>query len=832
MPPNEQMGRDRDLVLPPNTFAFVLDSTKGKVGVYVGPYKSSLSNTDQLVVWEADRKRFVPVSEIEKAIQVFPMAAEGHYIVLSNPASTDRNQRPSKGNTSEAVDLEVGRKVNVPGPAAFPLWPGQTAITIGGHHLRHNQYLLVRVYDEAEARQNWKSAVVKPQITSTTPEGGQPTVDPVPTVTEAMPGLTMGQLMVVKGTEVSFYIPPTGIEVVPEGDRFVREAVTLERLEYCILLDENGEKRYTQGPAVVFPKPTEKFVEGEDGNRKFLAIELTELSGIYVKVIADHEEGGQTFRAGQELFITGKEQAIYFPRPEHSIIDYGGKKVHYAIAVPEGEGRYVLDRIQGTVDLIRGPKMFLPDPRTQVVVLRALDQQTVNLLYPGNEEARGVNLNRYREIGTRPADEHLASQETARAELLTTRRMASSRGASEEFAGDTMRRGTGYTPPRSIVLDTKYDGAVAVNIWPGYAVLVTDKTGQRRVEIGPKMVLLEYDETLMPLELSTGRPKTDARLLRTAYLRVANNQVGDIVAVETRDLVTVDVEISYRVNFEGETSEEQQRWFSVENYVKVLADHARSRIRNAAKRYGIQEFYTDTINIVRNAVLGETPEAGKRPGLPFAENGMRVYDVEVLNVSIKNEGVAKLLITAQSRALTGAIELSEAEETAERTKRLELLKRQQMDEREQTTTKEAELAQAAIKRNLEKLVAEAESNLQVTQERQRTADFVLEAERRSEEQQIELARKTAAQEMERLAAETAEFVRRVEAVDDNLITALQMFGDKTFVEKLVTAVGPAAVAAGITTSDLFAQIFKGTPFEKVMDALATRPFAVVGSRER
>jgi hypothetical protein len=41
----------------------------------------------------------------------------------------------------------------------------------------------------------------------------------------------------------------------------VRDAVTLERLEYCILLDENGNKRFIQGPAVVFPAPTETFVE-------------------------------------------------------------------------------------------------------------------------------------------------------------------------------------------------------------------------------------------------------------------------------------------------------------------------------------------------------------------------------------------------------------------------------------------------------------------------------------------------------------------------------------------------------------------------------------------
>src|SRR5208282_770175 len=75
--------------------------------------------------------------------------------------------------------------------------------------------------------------------------------------------LTMGKLFVIRGTEVSFYIPPTGIEIVPEHvnneGRYVRQANTLERLEYCLLLDQNGNKRYVRGPAVVFPRPTESF---------------------------------------------------------------------------------------------------------------------------------------------------------------------------------------------------------------------------------------------------------------------------------------------------------------------------------------------------------------------------------------------------------------------------------------------------------------------------------------------------------------------------------------------------------------------------------------------
>src|SRR5690606_21521339 len=98
----------------------------------------------------------------------------------------------------------------------------------------------------------------------------------------------------------------------------------------------------------------------------------------------------------------------------------------------------------------------------------------------------------------------------------------------------TFARGQKFTPPRTITLDTKYEGAVGISVWSGYAILVTNKRGTRHVVQGPADILLQYDESLQPIELSTGTPKSDVRLLKTVYLRSANNQVSDIVKVETQ----------------------------------------------------------------------------------------------------------------------------------------------------------------------------------------------------------------------------------------------------------------------------------------------------------
>src|SRR5580698_4459653 len=96
---------ERDLVLPPSTYAFVLDETKGNVNVYVGPFTRSLSATDRLQLWRGDR--FVPASGQEQAIQPFVKAAEGQYVTLMNPAAQEDGEGPPAGRISDAAALEV-----------------------------------------------------------------------------------------------------------------------------------------------------------------------------------------------------------------------------------------------------------------------------------------------------------------------------------------------------------------------------------------------------------------------------------------------------------------------------------------------------------------------------------------------------------------------------------------------------------------------------------------------------------------------------------------------------------------------------------------------------
>ena len=777
--PNEN---ERDLVLAPNEYALIQDQTKGTVDVYVGPTKTSLSAQDKPIFYDYEKDRFVQ-STLDNAIKQWPNADEGSYIVLSNPVEDDKISF-SQGRLS-TLPLSYGRRINIPGPARFPLFPGQHAEIIKGHRLRSNQYLLVRVINPEEAEKNWNKAIV--QSSSSESE----TV-PKPET------LSIGQQIIIKGTEVSFYIPPTGIEVVKTSDgQYVRDALTLELLEYCILKNENGNKRYEKGPKVVFPNPDEMFIESS-GNRKFTAIELNHLMGIYIKVTADYSENGNDYKVGDELFITGNDQKIYYPREEHSIIEYDKTKIHYAVAIPSGEGRYVLNRESGEVFIKHGPCMFLPDPRKEVIVRRVLDLETCELLYPGNQEAKEFNT----------------SQNQVSTETVL-------RNFAKDSAETKMVRKTHFTPPRTITLDTKYDGVVSVNVFNGYAVLVVNKNGGRKVVTGPQTILLEYDETLETISLSTGKPKTTDHLLKTVYLRVLNNKISDLITVETKDSVNVTLKLSYRVNFEGNDPE---KWFAVENYVKFVTDHIRSLLKNSVRKHGIEEFYQNSIDIVRETILGTHDGDNKRPGKFFVENNMRIYDVEVLEIEISQKSIKDLLIDAQHVAVKQTIEISQARKELSLEQEKQSISRE-IDEAKATTESmkamlKLKSIQDELKIDLEKLKTDAEKRQEeakLTLANQKIREQIEESNRNlsrlQREQEISFKQKEIELEITRIVADTKSVIDKAEAIQPDLIAALQAFSDQKLVANLAESVAPLAIISKTGISDIVMKLFNGTPLQ-------------------
>ena len=812
-------SRQSDLVLAVNEFAYVLNKSTGQIKSYVGPIVVTISQQEALVIFDAKTKRFIETNDYNRAKQLFTSAPEGWYVVLKNPA--DIYPEAAKSNATPG-SMQIGVKVNIAGPTSFALFPGQMAKVIRGHKLRTNQYLLARVYDADAAMKSLSNATVLDA------EGKA--------VDMKKETYFAGQLLVIKGTEVSFYIPPTGIEVIPCEDNpyeYVRDAVTLERLEYCILKDESGDKVYAHGPSVVFPAPTQTFVQTPQKGVIFRALELSPISGIYVKVIAEYEENGVKHPIGEELFITGNDQMIYYPRPEHAMIQYDGKYMHHAIAIPEGEGRYILDRIKGTVKTVKGPAMYLPDPRTEVVVKRVLSDKECETFYPGNREALEYN----RGLSEAQAERQARNGKSNKTDIINNAYSTSNQEATLAIfaANGNISRGVSYTKPRTIVLDTKYEGVVAINVWTGYAVNVVSKNGNRETIIGPATRLLDYDETLEIVNLSTGKPKTTDRLISTAYLRIDNNKVSDVVTVQTKDFVDVQLLLSYNVNF---LPEHKAKWFSVDNYVKHLCDRQRSLLKREAKKYNIEEFYANTADIVRGVALDkgsieattEAADAKPHVGRYFPENGMLVTDVEVLGVKVEAT-VAKMMERHQAEMIQKTLDLTDATRKAEMTAKLAAFEREEAELNHKNKMYILALNQKATEEKLKNDAAtdamkraEETAKTQAKADMQKMLDIIhaaqLARDRAADNEKIETEKQLAAIEEAKQAAYAETVAKIYAAISPDLVAALQSQANAGIMNGLGQAIAPYAIAKGESTADAINTLVRGTSLEKTLKNIA------------
>lgn len=631
----ERDVRERDILVAPGEYAYVQDLTKGDIVLYCGPTKISLSNTERMILYRDGR--FVPVKGDEAGLGVSRVteATSAQYIVLENPPK-DPSLTPTKGANS-AIELLVGRKIVVPGPVQFPLWPGQRAKVVDGHALRQNEYLVVRVYD-----------------------------------TLANDDAPIGSERIIRGTDVSFYVPSTGLEVVPHRGEYVRKAWRLEK------------------------------------NR-----------GLHVRVVKPYDaaEGDMLpaghYAAGRDIFLRNVE-GYFFPTSSLEVVAEVSPT-----PLAEKEGVYVRRLDTGAIQTIVGPQSYLPDPTHEEIVTRSLDAET--------EERYGV-------------------------------------------------------------IDAPAHLAPAIYVPPSTAVLITAKN-RREVVIGPQTRILDHDEVLEELTLSTGRPKRDENLLATCSLQIEGNKVSDVVTVTTADHVALEVLVSYRVSFVGEP----ERWFAVRNYVGLLCDHLGSLIRAVARGVAIDDFNQQSTAIVRDIVLGGKTTEGRREGRHFSENGMWVYDLEVLSVAILDEEVEEMLATAQRQTIESEIARKrEARRLGDQRVR-ESVNQEIFAAQVETTQRAAELD--AVQQKRSRLEAEHNSalaHLLALGEARADADAMTLRESAAHQ----AAARAAEIERVRLEARAKAFEQEMGALAPELISTLKTLGNQRMAAELSANLSPLAILGG------------------------------------
>jgi major vault protein len=469
--------------------------------------------------------------------------------------------------------------------------------------------------------------------------------------------------------------------------------------------------------------------------------------------------------------------------------------------------------------------MYLPDPRFEVVVKRKLTTKECNLIYPGNTEVLAYNAGL-----SEKATEKLARKgrtDTTTDALNNAYATSNQEDTLAIFeANANISRGVSYTKPRTITLDTKYDGVVSVDVWTGYAVNVVSKSGAREVVVGPTTRLLNYDETLECMELSTGKPKTTDHLLETAFLRIENNKISDVINVQTKDFVEVQIKVSYCVDF---LEEYKDKWFSVENYVKYLCDRERSLLKREAKQHSIEDFYANASDIVRNIALDLESESedGQRTGRLFHENGMFVHDVEVLSIGVE-ASVANILEAHQTEMIEKTLELSDAAKKMEVVEKLASYEKREAELKNQNQMLQIELKKAyeaeklaaqaeldATTRAQEEAVKQAEADMQTLLDQIQTAK--LERAKKEDDAKIATEKALAAIEKDKQDAYAKTVAVIMDSITPELVSAMTSKSNADMLSAVSKSIAPYALAKDESVAEVTNKLLRGTTLEGVID---------------
>jgi major vault protein len=899
-------NRPQKIPVPRRSFLWSINESSGEVITHVGPTEFTPSANDR-IVRASDRSGIEQAPQLEA--RPFIVVKDGEYVVLSNPPRGECTDEMPNGafvpGANKEKELLLGGTKIIPGPCGFPLWPGQSAEVRQAHKLGGNHYLLVEVVGAVEERSRYTRLVTEAAglssavIDAGANEAQDSSAEAARTISTPKQ-LILGQRIVIQGRHTPLFIPPTGVEVVPpleemesgskdqEGagvaalpvsvqqectrlvaqvqaglsakqfsvlknelrhrpdlssgekailltaldaafeergvklqprgrdrgesrnkppaDPYARRAVVLGPKEFCVLFDADGNARIVRGPARVFPGPYDTFLQRGSRRRIYDAYEMAEHQALWIRLIspisrerlAQHLPAGfpldrDHYPPGHEFIVRGRP-TVFFPFNEAEVISPVTSEPHVgndhdtvilnAIGIDQKSGIYVRDLRTGIVKTIRGEVSHLVDPRFEEHVHRRVPRDLWNLMISH-------------------AEPHKAAAQ------------------SDAFV----------TTP----------WALSVSIPNNEAVMVTSHH-QRRVEVGPKAVLLDYDEQLVPLRLSKGPSKDGSSTLPTCFLRHQGTRTSDTFDVESNDLVRFRIRVGFKGHFEGEPL----TWFQIEDPVKLLADTARAKVREAARAETANRLLKDFPQVVRGALLANGS------GLRFPENGMVIDAVDVLSVQVLDTELAQLFAAAQQdvvklqiseemavRRLTSKrhIEDISAQETS--------LKAEEIKRRTQLGILEAEGSHAVDLRSAQLDAERAAAALDRKQGQDRKIlDFQLASSRSSVE--AEAQRKLQAAEAEakatdlrnlavernraQLAKIEADLGRaiaeadavKLQAIQRELVGALHAASDSEVMKIAAANMNLVALLGGKSPAEILGQILRGTPLSRTVEDMRER----------
>lgn len=705
------MENRQKIPVPRRSFLWSLNETSGEILTHIGPTEFTPSANDR-IVRANDRGGY---EQAAMEARPFVIARDGEYVLLHNPIARPDSDASAPNGTyvpggNKERDLSLGTTKIIPGPSAFPLWPGQSAEVRPAHKLGANHYLLVEVVGPLDEQAPYYDLVMKSAgLSSVVIDGVQGGMGAVEEK-EAGPiarKLRIGQRIVVQGRHTQLFIPPTGIEVVPaiedgpeaeaseEAEVSSLEAARRDELGHLLAKLEEG---LTNKQFSILKNELRHRSELSLGERAIMLTALDEAWASRAQGKGKRMDGRRHPHQGpmdpyaRKAVVLGpknfcilfdadgnprivKGPARVFPGPHDTFLQRGSRRRVYD-AYELGENQALWLRIISPINraalserlpsnmisgsaldaehygaghelLVRGqPSVFFPFIEAEVLHPDTSEPHVGNDHESVVIDAIGIDPN----SGIYVRDKATGKVDLVRGEATVLVDPRKQEHVHRRVAAKDWNLWIAASAQhRKTTVDVVTPWALSVAVPVNHAVQISSRQG-RRVVVGPANVLLEYDEQLTSLSLSKGPHKTGRETVSTCLLRVRGGRVKDRFEVVSSDFVRVELELGVAGHFEGDPD----TWFAVEDPVKLLAATLRARLREACRALPVGKLLVELPAMVAALVTSE--------GLRFADNGMVIDRVELLASSLAEAKLAQAFTSAAHEA----VELELKDEQAKR----------------------------------------------------------------------------------------------------------------------------------------------------------------------
>lgn len=170
------------------------------------------------------------------------------------------------------------------------------------------------------------------------------------------------------------------------------------------------------------------------------------------------------------------------------------------------------------------------------------------------------------------------------------------------------------------------------------ATMIMDEATQR-VEIGPKVVLLEPFERPYIMSISGKTPKVTGAL-KIWKVRLGPDFMSDRLDVRTKDNADLEITLRYKWKFNVD-KEHPERIFKIKDFIGFATETMSGIIRNIAAQHNFEQFHSGAADIIKESVFGSE----NKPYL-FEINGFEIFDIDIKKIAPKDAKIAEKLNTA------------------------------------------------------------------------------------------------------------------------------------------------------------------------------------------